>query len=101
MPGDGQVSAAKKDVSGKAADSELGAEEGQFAVLQNAGHQSVSLSGDVQANPQQRELGIKPVQTKQETAFGELIHADTLSANVVKPLPITPEPPGLNAGGGS
>src|SRR5215212_2241025 len=100
MTGDGQVSITVKDVSGDRADSELSAEESQLAVLKNAGHQSVSLRGDVQANPEQRELGVKPVQTKQQTTFGELMHADTLSANVVEPLPITPEPPGLNAGGG-
>ena|SRR3982751_1167655 len=94
MPRDRQVSAAIKDVSGKGADGELSAEEGQRAVLQNAGHQSVSFGGDVQTNPEQRELSIKPVQTKQETAFGKLIHVNSSSANVVELHPIyarTPE----------
>lgn len=94
MPRDGQVSAAIKDVSGKAADGELGAEKCQLAVLQDAGHQAVSLGGDVHANPDKRELGVKPVQTKQETAFRKLIHVNPSSANVVKLHPIyarTPE----------
>src|SRR5215204_6859873 len=101
MTGDGQVSTTVKDVRGDGADSELSAEESQLAVLENAGHQSVSLGGDVQANPEQRELGIKPVQTKQQTAFGELIHADTLSANVVKPLPYYARTPGAECRRGS
>jgi len=87
------MSATIKKVSGKSADSELGAEEGQLAVLKNARHQSVSLGGDVQAKPEKRELGVKPVQTKQQTAFGKLIHVDPSSANVVELRPITPEPP--------
>jgi hypothetical protein len=39
-------------------------------------------------------LGVKPVQTKQETAFGKLIHVNSSLANVVKLHPIyarTPE----------
>jgi hypothetical protein len=77
MPGYGKVSAAIKDVSSNAADSELGAEKCQVAVLQEAGHQTVSLGSDVHANPEKRELGVKPVQAKQETAFGKLIHVNS------------------------
>ena len=94
MPGDGQVRATIKNVSGKSADSELSAEEGQLAVLQNAGHQSVSLGGDVHANPDKRELGIKPVQTKQQTAFGKFIHVNLAGQTLLNFAPFTPEPPG-------
>jgi len=88
------VSAPIKDVSGDAADSELNAEKCQLAVVEDASHQTVSLGCDVHANPEKRELGVKPVQTKQETAFGKLIHVNSSLANVVKLHPIyarTPE----------
>jgi len=93
MSGEGQMSATIKEVSGKSADSELSAEEGQLAVLENAGHQSVSLGGDVQAKPEKRELGVKPVQTKQQTAFGKLIHVNPRRPTLLNFAPITPEPP--------
>ena len=86
MPGDRQVGGAIKDESGKTADRQLSAEEAQLAMLQKAGHQTVSLGGYVQTNPEKREWGIKPVQTKQETAFRKRIHVNPSPANVVKLL---------------
>src|SRR5215213_5032483 len=100
MPSNWQVSGTIKNVSGKSADGELGAKKGQLAMLEDAGHQSISLSSDVQANPQKRELGVKPVQAKQETAFGKLIHVNPRRQTLLNFAPITPEPPRLDACGG-
>ncbi len=94
MPGQGQVSAAVKDVSGKAANNQLGAEKSELAMLENARHQSVSFGGDVQPDPDKRQLGVEPIKAKQQTAFGELIHANPSRPNVVELHPIyarTPE----------
>ena len=65
MFGEWQVSVTIKYVSGDTADDELGAEERQVAVFQEAGHQRVAFGGDVQANPDERKLGVDPVQNEE------------------------------------
>src|SRR5436190_21217524 len=94
MLGDRQVSAAIKNVSGNSADGEFGAKKSEFTVLQNAHHQGVSFGCDVEANPEQRQLCIQPIQGKQQTAFGKSSHVKSSTANVVETSPYyarTPE----------
>src|SRR5215213_1596716 len=59
-----QVRTAVKNVSGEGADREFGAEEGQFAVIENTGHESIAFGSHVQANPQECELGVEPIQSE-------------------------------------
>lgn len=100
MPGEPQMSAAIKDVSGDSADGELDAEETQLAVVEEASHECVSFGRDVHANPKNCQLGVKPVQNEQETTFGQRTHVD-LATNVVKLRPYYAETPGAIGGGGS
>lgn len=58
---DGHVSATIEYVSGDGTNEEFGAKEGEVAVLQKARHQRVSFSGDVEANPEHRQLCVEPV----------------------------------------
>lgn len=94
------MSAAIKDVGGDSADCDLDTEETQFAVVEEASHECVSFGRHVHANPENRQLGIKPVQSEQETTFGQRTHVD-LATNVVKLLPYYAETPGAIGGGGS
>src|ERR1044072_6108002 len=87
------MSAAIKNVSGDSADCDLGAEETQFPVIEDARHQCVSFGRDVHANPKNCQLGIKPVQREQETTFGQFTHGN-LSTNVVKLRSYYAETPG-------
>ena len=89
------MSATIKDVGGDSADCELDAEESQLAVVKKASHECVSFGRNVHANPNDCQLGIKPVQDEQETTFGELTHAD-LATNVVKLRPYYAETPGAD-----
>jgi hypothetical protein len=65
MPGERQMSTAIKDAGGNSADRDLGAEESQFAVIEDARHECVAFGGDIHANPNNCQLGIKPVQSEQ------------------------------------
>ena len=85
--------AAIKDVSGNPADCDLGAEESQFAVVEDARHECVSFGGDVHANPENCQLRIKPVKNEQETTFGQRTHGN-LAVNVVKLRSYYAETPG-------
>jgi len=101
MAGERKVSAAVKDVSGNGADGDLRAEEGELAMFENASHECVSLGGDVQANPEKRELRVEQVECEQQKAFGQLTHGH-LAPNVVKLRSYYAETPGADlAAGGS
>lgn len=63
-----------EDVCGEAADGEFENEKRQLAMLEQASHERVAFAGDVQAQPKNRELGVEPVQTKEEQAFGKCTH---------------------------
>ena len=63
-----------KNVSGEAADGEFENQKGQLAMLEQGSHEGVAFAGDVQAYPKNRELGVEPVQTKEEQAFGKCTH---------------------------
>jgi hypothetical protein len=47
-------------------DCEFEGEKRQVAVGEYAGHERVSLGGDIQMDPQYCELGIEPVEAKQQ-----------------------------------
>ena len=97
--GEWQVRAAIQNESSESADGELESEKRHFAVREQARHQLVSLAGDIQVHPEQCELSVKPVQTKQQQAFGECAHGEHLCANVVEPRPYYAETPKLVFGG--
>jgi len=100
MPRERQMRAAVKDVGGDSANCELDAEETQLAMVEEASHECISFGRDVHANPNDCQLGIKPVQKEQQTTFGQLTHVD-LATNVVKLRPYYAETPGAIGGGGS
>lgn len=66
--------AAIEYVSGEAADSEFENEKRHLAMLEQGGHERVAFRGHVQAHPKYSELGVEPVQTKEEQAFGKCTH---------------------------
>ena len=95
--GEGQMRATIKDISGEAADGEFENEKRPLAMLEQLRHECVAFGGDVQAHPKQRELGIEPVESKQEQAFRKCTHGSFVPT-LFKPLLITPEPPSLSLG---
>ena len=60
-----QVSAAIEGVRGETADQDLDSEKLQVAVFEEAGHQGIAFSGHVQANPNECQLSIKPIQSEE------------------------------------
>ena len=72
--------AAIKYVSGEGADGEFENEKRHFAVREHARHERVAFGGEVQVDPEQRELGIEPVETKQQQAFEKCTHGATTLA---------------------
>ena len=64
MFGEWQVSAAIEYVIGETADSDLRAKKLEVAMFHEAGHQGVAFTGDVQANPNERQLGVNQVQSE-------------------------------------
>ena len=64
-----QMRATVKDVSSERADDKFDYEKRNLAVREHARHERVAFGGEVQVNPEQRELRIEPVQGKQEQAF--------------------------------
>ena len=69
-----KMRAAVKYKSGERADSEFDNEKRDFTVFEHARHERVAFGGDVQVDPEQRELGIEPVQRKQQQAFEKCTH---------------------------
>ncbi|HEX5965023.1 MAG TPA: hypothetical protein VFY51_03800 [Pyrinomonadaceae bacterium] len=61
--------AAIEDEGSTGADSEFNGEEGKVAVFEEAGHEHVSFSGDIQAQPKECKLSVEPVEREQEQAF--------------------------------
>ena len=90
--------AAIKNDGGEGADGQFESEKRHFAVREQASHKGVSLVGDVQVYPEQRELSVQPVQSKQQQAFGECAHLKPL-ANVVEPRPYYARTPKRLLGG--
>lgn len=68
------MSAAVEDVSSGGADSELDCKEGEVAVFEEAGHECVSFSGNVESQPEECKLSVEPVEREQEQAFREWSH---------------------------
>ena len=64
------MSAPIERVSSEPANCELKNEERHFAVINHACHQAIAFSGNIRADPQQRQLSVEPVKSKQQQAFG-------------------------------
>ena len=94
------MSATIKDVRGGGADGDFDAEKREVAVLKDASHEGVTLGGDVQANPKQRQLRVKQVQREQQKAFGYPTHGNLARQTLLNSVPFTPKPPEPIGGGG-
>lgn len=79
-------------VSRGSANGEFENEKRHFAVLEQSRHERVAFGGDVQTQPKERELGVEPVESKQEQAFGKCTHGFSVPT-LFKLLLITSEPP--------
>ena len=99
--GERQMSATIEDAGGDSADEKFGAEKREFAVLEDARHEGVSLGGDIHANPKQGQLRIKQVECEQQKAFGQPTHGNLARQTLLNSDPITPKPPEPIGGGGS
>lgn len=95
------MSATIKDAGGSGADGDLGAEKSELAVFEDASHESVSLGGDVHADPKQGQLRVEQVQREQQKAFGQPTHVNLAQQTLLNSGPITPKPPEPIGGGGS
>ncbi|HEU4870148.1 MAG TPA: hypothetical protein VFT08_04795 [Pyrinomonadaceae bacterium] len=60
------MSATVQDVRSSGADGEFDGEERKPTVFEEAGHESVSFGGDIQAQPKQCKLSIEPIEREQE-----------------------------------
>jgi hypothetical protein len=49
--------------------------------------------------PEKRELGIKPIESEQQQAFGQCAHVDPLRLTLLNLRPFTSEPPELSSEG--
>ena len=64
------MAAAIENDGGKGADGEFESEKRPFAVTEQTRHECVAFSGEIQVQPKQCELGVKPVESEQQQAFG-------------------------------
>jgi hypothetical protein len=58
--------AAVENIGCESSDSEFESEKWQVTVRKQPRHERVSFGGDIQVQPKQRELGIEPVEAKQQ-----------------------------------
>ena len=86
-----------EDVCGEGADSEFENQERQLAMLEQTSHERVSFGRNVQPHPKNGQLGVEPVESKQEQAFGKCTHGFSVPT-LFKLHPITSEPPNLSLG---
>jgi len=95
--GERQMRAAVKYVSGETADGEFEKQERKLAMLEQTSHKRVSFGRNVQPHPKNGQLGVEPVESKQEQAFGKCTHGFSVPT-LFKLHPITSEPPKLTLG---
>ena len=81
-------------VSRGSANGEFENEKRHFAVLEQSRHERVAFGGDVQVDPEQRELRIEPIQAEQQQAFEKCTHGAATLRNVVKPRSYYARTPG-------
>jgi hypothetical protein len=72
--GERHVRATVEDVSSAGADGEFDGEERDFAVLDEGGHERVSFGRDIHPHPKQCKLGVEPIESEEEQAFGQDTH---------------------------
>jgi hypothetical protein len=63
------VGATIKKIRDSRTDNEFQAEKRDFAVSQHASHQAIPFGRDIEADPNERELRIEPVQCEQQQTF--------------------------------
>ena len=85
--------------SGEGADGEFETEKRPIAVREQARHERVAFSGEIHMQPEKRELGIEPIESEQQQAFGQCAHVDPLRLTLLNLRPFTSEPPELSSEG--
>ena len=91
--------AAIENQRGKGADCEFETEKCPIAVREQTRHECVAFTGEIHVQPEKRELGIKPIESEQQQAFGQCAHVDPLRLTLLNLRPFTSEPPELSSEG--
>ena len=68
-PREAKMRATVENERSKRSDGEFEYEKRYLAVREQARHEQVAFTGDMQMDPEQRQLSVKPVQSKQQQAF--------------------------------
>lgn len=76
--GEHEMAATIENQRGKGADGEFETEKRPIAMREQTRHECVAFSGEIHVQPEKRELGIEPIESEQQQAFGQCAHLDPL-----------------------